>query len=93
MHKEIITCDKAVIAGNVSILPVIRLSLMCLEIKGSITFHATMQPEYVVVCRDSKPAIYKMTGEEITPSRARSECPGLDAALSNAPDFQLPYDC
>ena len=93
MHNETISCEKAVTAGDVKILPVVRLSLTCFDIKGSITFHAVKQPEYIVVCRDGRAALFNMTGEQIPMSRARAECPALDAALADYCDFQLPYDC
>ena len=92
MHKEIIACEKPVTAGEVKLLPVVRQSITCIEIKGSVTFHAVKQPQYIVVYRDGKPVIFDMSGEQVSISRARAECPALDDALADCCDFQLPSD-
>ena len=79
-------------AGAVRILPVVKLSLTCLNIKGSVTFHAVKQPEYVVIWRDGKAVLFNMSGEQVPIGRAKSECPALEAALAGSCDFQLPSD-
>lgn len=93
MHKEILACERPVSAGGFQLLPVVRVSIVSLEIKGNITFHAVKQPQYIMASCDGKTLIFNMQGEQITPNRARSEHPELEAALADCCDFPLPYDC
>jgi hypothetical protein len=88
MRKEIITREKSVTAANVKIIPIARVSLVCLNIKGSVSFHAFKQPEYILIYRDGEPQVFRITGERVSISRAVSECP----ALTDLCDFQLPSD-
>ncbi|GEM_PF-2108805 len=90
MLKEIVICEKPITAGGIKILPVVKMSLTCLQIKGNLSFNAVKQPEYVVVCRAGKIDIYNMSGEEVPISRAKSDCPGLESALAECYDFPLP---
>ena len=88
MHKETVACEKALKSGEITLIPVVRVSITCLQIKGKFTFHAVKQPEYIVVCRDGTVSIFNMAGEQVPKSRARVECPGLDAALADCSGLQ-----
>ena len=90
MHKEVIGCGKLVTAGDVSILPIVKLSLTGLHTRDSVYFRALKQPEFIAVRRAGKTVIYNLSGEEVPISRAKLECPGLEAALAECSDFPLP---
>lgn len=92
MHREIVGCEKPLTAGDASILPVVKLSLIGLHTGDSVHFHALKQPEYIVVRRAGKTVIYNMSGEEVPISQAKSECPGFEAALAECYGFPLPSD-
>lgn len=92
MRQEIIACEQAVMTGNIKIVPVVKLSVLCLDIGGGTTFHAVKQPQYILVTQNGHCVVYRVTGENISIDQAMKEYPAMEEALARLEDFHLPSD-
>jgi hypothetical protein len=81
MRKEYLACEETAVVAGVRIIPVVRVSILSMEIKGTRSFYACKQPVYLIVSLTDGERAYSVTGQEVSLSQVREECPALAVAL------------
>lgn len=85
MEKEILIVETALVADQVNITALVRISLKHRGIKGSPSFYVTKQPAFLIVEARGQVKIYSISGEEVTADRIKREFPDvtLDQKVSS----------
>jgi hypothetical protein len=63
--------------GNVRVIPLVKRSIVSLDLKGFVTYHATKEPVLLIVEYEQSKRAYRITGEEISFEALKAEYPDL----------------
>ena len=64
--------------GNFRVTPLVKRSIVSLDLKGTVTFHATKEPIFLIIDYTQSKRAYRISGEEIS----------FEALLVEYPDFR-----
>jgi uncharacterized spore protein YtfJ len=81
MEKKETTIDSPVVVGEVTLVPIARLSLNYERSNGGIFFFGMKQPLAVVVISVSGKRAFRITGEEVSVQELIQELPGMKEML------------
>jgi hypothetical protein len=81
MIKEYLALEAAIAVGGARVIPVVRISISCIEIGGTRSFYAYKQPVYLIISSTHGERAYSVTGLEVAIQQVMSDCPALAVAL------------
>ena len=90
MRKEYLALEEAIIVAGVRIIPIVRISELYTEIRGSRSFYAGKQPVYIIIASMDGERAYSVTGGEAAIQQVISDCPALAVVLEGRPGPPLP---
>ncbi len=77
MQKEIVRCEKTREIMGLKLTPVVRSIITWVEIGGTVSYYASVQPVYLLIEDHLDIRAFRTTGEEITFQQLCSEYPAI----------------
>ena len=84
MEKKEITTINPVSVGEITVIPVSRITVRCGKGKSGIAFYGSKQPDSVIIASPSGISAFRITGEEVSLDRLTEEFPDISEKLEEA---------
>ncbi len=81
MEKRTVAIGNPIVIGELTLIPIARVSVNCAPSKAGISFFAAKQPVAVVVVSASAKKAFRITGEEISIDQLIQEIPDINGKL------------
>ena len=87
MENIAINSEQPLELGNFRVTPVVKRSVLSIDLNGTVTFHATKEPVFLIIDYAQSKRAYRITGEEISFEVLNAEYPDLrfDPVLQPVP--------
>jgi hypothetical protein len=89
MENIVVSSEQPLELGNFRVIPLVRRSVVSLDLKGTVTFHATKEPVFLIIDFGESKRAYRITGEEISFETLVEEYPAFmsDPVLQPVPEL------
>ncbi|GEM_PF-635568 len=87
MENIVVSSEQPLELGNFRVIPLVRRSVVSLDLKGTVTFHATKEPVFLIIDYAQSKRVFRITGEEISYEALKAEYPDFrfDPVLQPVP--------
>jgi hypothetical protein len=88
METIAVSSEQTFKLGNLDITPLVRKSIISMDLKGTVTFHVTKEPIVLIINSGQSKRAYRISGEEVSFETLNTEYPDLrsDPALKPVPE-------
>ncbi len=87
VESIVVSSEQPLELGNFRVTPLVKISVLSLDLNGTIIFHATKEPVSLIIDYAQSKRAYRITGEEIGLEVLKAEYPELrfDPVLQPVP--------
>jgi len=81
MEKNKVAIGSPVAVGEITIIPITRLSLNCGQSKGGALFFGSQQPTHIIIISPSITSAFRITGEQVSLDQLAQEVPNIQKVV------------